>query len=92
MMSSSGMFNFPMANIEITDATVCQTDDEEHGNIRTCDLSWKKHIIDNAFDYAFSVHLHDVDNDGDCDVLGAYSEWSDALVVSIPKIKYHTGI
>ena len=40
-------------------------------NVKSCDISWKKHIIDNAFDYAFGVHAADVDKDGDCDVLGA---------------------
>jgi len=44
---------------------------KENENIRSCDISWDKHIIDDAFDYAFGVHAVDVDNDGDCDVLGA---------------------
>jgi len=34
-------------------------------------ISWEKHIIDNAFGYAFGVHAADVDLDGDCDILGA---------------------
>ena len=46
-------------------------DFKENENIRSCDISWNKHIIDDAFDYAFGVHAVDVDNDGDCDVLGA---------------------
>jgi len=46
-------------------------DFKENENIRSCDISWDKHIIDDAFDYAFGVNAVDVDNDGDCDVLGA---------------------
>jgi len=46
-------------------------DFKENENIRSCDISWNKHVIDDAFDYAFGVHAFDVDNDGNCDVLGA---------------------
>jgi len=60
IISCSGINNFSLANKEI-----------ENGNIRSSDISWSKHIIDDAFDYAFGVYAHDVDNDGDCDVLGA---------------------
>jgi hypothetical protein len=43
-------------------------------NIGLFDISWEKHIIDDAFEYAFGVHACDVDMDGDCDVLGAAQE------------------
>jgi hypothetical protein len=38
------------------------------------DISWTKHLIDNAFEYAFGVYVADLDLDGDCDVLGAAQE------------------
>jgi hypothetical protein len=37
-------------------------------------IYWEKHVIDDAFDYAFGVHAADVDLDGDCDILGAAQE------------------
>ena len=40
-------------------------------NIGISNLTWKKHIIDDDFDYAFGVFACDVDNDNDCDILGA---------------------
>jgi len=49
-------------------------DFKENKNIRSCDISWNKHVIDDAFDYAFGVHAVDVDKDGDCDILGAAQE------------------
>ena len=54
----------------INTATLAEKE-TENGNIISSDISWSKHIIDYAFDYAFGVHVFDVDNDGDCDVLGA---------------------
>jgi hypothetical protein len=46
-------------------------DSKETENKRPCDITWKKHIIDDDFDYAFGVFACDVDNDNDCDILGA---------------------
>lgn len=46
-------------------------DPKETENIGPCDITWKKHIIDDDFDYAFGVFACDVDNDNDCDILGA---------------------
>jgi len=43
-------------------------------NFNSINISWKKHIIDNYFDYAFGVYAVDLDNDGDSDVLGAAQE------------------
>jgi hypothetical protein len=43
-------------------------------NVDLFDISWEKHIIDDAFDYAFGVHAADVDMDGDYDILGAAQE------------------
>lgn len=57
----SGINNFSLAHTK-------------SGNIMSSDISWSKHIIDDDFDYAFGVYVHDVDNDGDCDVLGAAQE------------------
>jgi len=39
--------------------------------VETIEISWEKHTIDNDFDYAFGVYAHDVDSDGNCDILGA---------------------
>jgi hypothetical protein len=43
-------------------------------NHNSINISWKKHIIDDSFDYAFGVYAFDLDKDGDCDVLGAAEE------------------
>ena len=40
-------------------------------NCALLNITWEKHLIDDDFDYAFGVHVADVDGDGDCDVLGA---------------------
>jgi len=44
---------------------------EDQENKGSTNISWKKHVIDSAFDYAFGVFVCDVDNDNDSDILGA---------------------
>ncbi len=39
--------------------------------------NWTKHIIDNNFHDARSIHVADMDSDGDLDVLGAAKEFND---------------
>jgi hypothetical protein len=39
--------------------------------------SWTKHVVDNSFDGAYSVHIADMDNDGDADIMGAARDADD---------------
>ena len=74
LLNNFGVLNLSLASMEIQEIPepyVTTLDCKEKENLGSYNITWKKHIIDNAFDYAFGVFACDVDNDNDCDILGA---------------------
>ena len=72
--------NMKVNQLILSQTIINNSDEDLSVNIRgnemifSYNISWKKHVIDEEFDYAFGVHTADVDRDGDCDILGASQE------------------
>jgi len=74
LFNNFSVLNLSLATIEkkeIPKSEVNTLDGREKESLGLYDITWKKHIIDTTFDYAFGVFACDVDNDKDCDILGA---------------------
>lgn len=74
ILNGSGFLTISSASIEIKEISASYLpifNCKEKETLGAYNITWKKHIIDPLFDYAFGVFACDVDNDTDCDILGA---------------------